>query len=942
MSTNKPKYKPIKLGSPGEEISKKDLHAVSQRFKNLHQFRLQRIQEYLSPRQQNFLDLLPLIFHLNHPLLPGFITSETPAGIPDYAANRKSIRAAKHFSKTFSYKRRALIDYSIYGIFLMGSVSSIAFSKTSDMDIWLCHQPELSTEELEELQSKATDVEKWAHSLDLEVHFFLVDSGEFMRGKDTPISTESSGATQHYLLLEEFYRTAIFIAGRIPVWWIVPPHEEKNYTNYVQHLKQKRFISANEIIDFGGFESVPPEEFISATLWHLYKSINSPYKSILKLMIMECYASEFPNPNWLCLDLKQSIYQGTFNIDYLDPYVQIYQKIEGYLKPAEDSDRLHLARQCFYLKIMGSERYVPDSPLKKQRELFLQNMAKKSAWPEATFSKFNDRRNWNILNAEREHITIINELNLCHRMISGFAGEHIQKNYQEHDDIKLIGRKLYSFLEKKPGKIEVITTRSTIHNKEKELSILEIPFAAGDLGWSLFLGNVKLYEQQKSQPIKKSWSLIEILSWLVINDFYDKKALIHFESSTHNISSSEIHKIVSDLRLFLNKRMDEASKTLDTYKQANNFTASLMFINLGLTLQEERGDGMLVISDRSDILSYGANRQNFVHSIDRISLSSWGEVITNQYRGIEGLFNCLAELINNHKPLTPSSLEISCYTPMRAASIIMRIKNIFATLVRLFSDTSNQQSPRYILPGKHSYYVFQRQENRLTFKVLDDDKALQDELASPQRLYSPVHMDDEVMKYSTPTFIFPFNLPQVIQVFFEAKDSSVDIFILDEKGSLFYQSHENAIPNNLLTAHSEFLETLINRGMLEHAKAIEYYEIYKNSKGFPGCNRIELKAAPIRQYFDLRITGKELSSGQVIYTIYCNGMEFSTMEHGNHVFKSTAEYIYLHRQNHHHYPIHITDIDVPLSVLGITATEEKQSTHFLQHKKKIEERLNDL
>ena len=74
----------IKLGSPGEEISKKDLHAISQRFKNLHLFKLQRIQQFLRVRQQVFLELLALTFHQNHPLLPGYISSNTPAGIPDF------------------------------------------------------------------------------------------------------------------------------------------------------------------------------------------------------------------------------------------------------------------------------------------------------------------------------------------------------------------------------------------------------------------------------------------------------------------------------------------------------------------------------------------------------------------------------------------------------------------------------------------------------------------------------------------------------------------------------------------------------------------------------------------------------------------------------------------------------------------------------------------
>ena len=115
-----------------------------------------------------------------------------------------------------------------------------------------------------------------ADSLNLEVHFFLINSEQFRSGKGTPISTESSGKTQHFLLLEEFYRTAIYVAGKIPAWWLVPPHEQHNYPAYVQHLLQKRFISQHDIIDFGGLHAIPVEEFVSATLWHIYKAIYSP------------------------------------------------------------------------------------------------------------------------------------------------------------------------------------------------------------------------------------------------------------------------------------------------------------------------------------------------------------------------------------------------------------------------------------------------------------------------------------------------------------------------------------------------------------------------------------------------------------------------------------------------------------------------------------------
>lgn len=99
--------------------------------------------------------------------------------------------------------------------------------------------------------------------------FFLVDAGQFVRGENTPISKESSGETQHYLLLEEFYRTSIYVAGRTPVWWLVPPDQERHYGQYVQHLLENRFVAEAEVLDFGDLNHMPTARFVSATLWHI-------------------------------------------------------------------------------------------------------------------------------------------------------------------------------------------------------------------------------------------------------------------------------------------------------------------------------------------------------------------------------------------------------------------------------------------------------------------------------------------------------------------------------------------------------------------------------------------------------------------------------------------------------------------------------------------------
>ncbi|MFE1817368.1 class I adenylate cyclase, partial [Metapseudomonas otitidis] len=75
-----------------------------------------------------------------------------------------------------------------------------------------------------------------------------------------------------------------------PLWWLVPVYEEHNYRAYTQTLLSKRFIRAEDDLDLGHLAHIPPGEFVGAGLWQLFKGIDSPYKSLLKLLLTEVYA----------------------------------------------------------------------------------------------------------------------------------------------------------------------------------------------------------------------------------------------------------------------------------------------------------------------------------------------------------------------------------------------------------------------------------------------------------------------------------------------------------------------------------------------------------------------------------------------------------------------------------------------------------------------------
>lgn len=929
------RFPPIHLGAPGEEISKKDLHAVAQRFKHFNQSRLQRVREFLQPRQHDFLHLLPLLFHQNHPLLPGFVSLETPAGIPDYAPSKQAIDTAKQFSKGFVYKRKALRNYPIHGIFLMGSVGSMAFSKNSDIDIWLCHQGDLSVIDIDELRQKTQLIEKWAASLKLEVHFFLVDSEQFRKGENTPLSAESSGETQHYLLLEEFYRTAIYIAGRIPVWWLVPPHQEKYYPAYVSHLLENRFIAETDVLDFGGLQDMPLSEFVSATLWHIYKSLSSPHKSLLKLFLMESYAVEFPEPKWLCASMKQAIYQGDFSVDMLDPYLLIYNKVDDYLSRCGSTRRLNLARECFQIKIMGSSSSALDAKTRLLHDNFMATIALRWQWPEDLLENLATQKFWDIKRATNEHAVIRDQLPQCLRIILKIT-ENPLEHPEQNADLKLLSRKLRAFLDLRPGKVEVLSTRSMVHSKPDVWTIAEVTQDDAAAVWCLFDGRMSALPNDTEVAIKKSDSLLELLCWAVVNGLYKRDVNLQVFRHTPTISVNELKRLLEELQAFLSKYFPAKETGLEVYKELNRLLSSVLLVNWGESLSIDSNPEQFMMSERSDPLSYGESHHCFVQGIQKLSVSSWGEVTVQHYSGIEGIFDCLSEVFNQSTlPLSSASLQVLCYTHARGRSIALRIETIFKRLLDCFAKHPLQSANRYLLAAASGFCCFRFQNNALSYYFLENNTQLLQELSSPQSQFSPVVFDDYVLDQTFIPFLYQHNQVDTLQIFYHPTNKNVGIYIIDEKGSLFVRQHSGANPQHILVHYNVFIKTLQLQAKLPETVVIKCYEIQKNSAGVVSCHAVQVKQGSTVLDLRVRIVSDGRLNGQAIY---CNERKF-TITNGES-YQAVKNHILSFRKSHENYPFHVTEIDVPYELLGIKHFDQAQSLHYLNYKQKVEDKLN--
>ncbi len=930
------KTRAIHLGVPGEDIDRRDLATVARRFRNLHRLQLQRIQDCQTPRQREFLDLLPLLFHSNHPNLPGFTTLDTPAGLPDYQPGRNALRCAAKLSKSFEHRSRALHEYPIHALYLMGSVGSIAYSRKSDLDIWLCHGPDLEPSRLDDLRRKAAAIEKWAVSLGLEAHIFFIDTERFRQGLGTPISTESCGSVQHHLLLEEFYRTSLWLAGRIPGWWLVPPEQEDSYAEYLRHLRDNRFVNSGDLIDFGGLEQVRVDEFLGGALWHLHKAIVAPHKSLLKLLLMESYAAEYPRIEWLCTRLKAAVYGGKPDVDELDSYLLMYRKVERYLLGRGEAERLDLARQCFYLKINGLLAVATASSAEKSlRREILGGMVEDWRWPPRRVRELEQRRHWKIVAALEEQKIVGRELSLSYQGMRRFALEHSEGESPAGEEIRLLGRRMSAALERKPGKVEKLNLDGGDRIEPEDYSLHEIRLADGEPGWVLSMGRARLAGTDRPM-LKKTRSLLEILTWLVLNGLYRPAMNPYLESSGSAFGPSELRQALDALAGFLKAPRDE-SETLAEYALPPRAVAAALFVNLGTDADSQRRDGLRMASSRYDAFSYGYERTNLIGRVDALILTSWRETLVHQYRGLAGLFDCLVDLINESSA-EELSFTCFCFSSVRARTIANRVERLYRDLAEIFGRAA--EPSRYLVRGGQAYFLFERGPLGLGYREISDEERLYAELAVPRALFSPLAFDPHIVAEQDPLpSIYRRNRPGAIQVFCLPEAGQVRVFILDERGSLFCRVHESLSSQTVLGPYAAFLGAVLQRYVLA-AAGIEYYLVEREASGEYTVRPVGFQVEPAAKMLEVRVFAQEIAPGRAAYTIFCNDTEYSSMETGQDVFAQAAERILGLRRSGQRYPIYITDIDVPLTILGVETPEQLQTVHFMQFKRKIEQRLN--
>ncbi|MCG8613325.1 MAG: class I adenylate cyclase, partial [Pseudomonadales bacterium] len=929
-----------------------------QRFLDINQVRLQHTRASLSTRQQVILDILPLLFHVNHPLLPGFSSRECPYKLANYEPDEEALFAAQRYSKTFKYREEPRHSPEITGIFLMGSTGTIAHSEQSDMDVWLCHEDDLDAAALTCLQTKAESISAWADELGLELHFFLMNDTAFRnRAQDSRVDSESSGSAQHFLLLDEFYRTSLYLCGKYPLWWLIPPDLEQDYATWADRLITQRFIKGEEYLDFGGLSSIPKEELVGAGLWQLYKGIDSPYKSVLKLLLNEVYAQELPEKYPLSLEFKAKMYAGVNDTVDVDPYIMIYRRLEQYLGARSEKNRLTLVRKSFYLKIGEKLTHGRRERNVSWRRVAMQALVNDWGWQNKELTYLDKRQDWRVSQVLVERKSVVSELTHCYRFISQYARQNRLKAAINVEDMNLLGRKLYAAFQRKAGKLEFINPNIAPDITEESLGFHHASsqsWSADAKGWLLYKALENAADAAYFSALKRSTSLVELITWSHYNGLLGRSTRLGLLPGTSKVTLFELRSIIESLQQHIQVPFSAVAQA--RYKEQPYAMQIVLFINVGMDpLERYTAMGVHKLSSRNDSLGYSSVRDNLVLTLDQVTRNSWNEVLVNRYELGDTLIQCLknylAQLMSRSEGQPMPELSVKCFCQSRATAIARRVEELFVDVAEAFFGATGTLNTRYIIELDRRFFAIQFFDQQPRFTGFESIQDLLAYLSQPQREYTRLKLDRYALTdYKKIRAVCAQCEPDTVQVFFYPQHEDADVYILDEKGSLFAYNTPFYDIYSLLIPLQRFLLSIQDRRQMRQDINEVWMdsEIVMNELVFdPLSNSIVPSMVAVEDradagnYFEVQAIGNHELNGELEFDIFCDQQEFTTMEYGDRLIPAVAHFILSRRHKGERYPCYITDLGLPHDLDQHDYQSTLQTVQYLFYKQALESALNE-
>ena len=317
--------------------------------------RMREAIRYLPPEKFELFLKIPFLLHINGPGYPGFVSGKAKAhGIFQFEKSGFYSLAIKE--QIFPKSIQELVkveDPCIISLFHIGSLGTFTQSLGSDFDYWvMIDKKRFSNERYSSLKRKLDDIVKYSRErYSQEVTFFIMDHQQVKKNHYGGNDTSEVVTVPQIFLKEEFYRTYLMLAGKVPLWSVMP----QGVVNEMEQIKiATQILSMNDdVIDLGQVQSIWPADILKGLLWHICKSVEDPVKALIKATMVFSYGfGKTEHQTLLCENIKTGYKHAGIDDYAVDPYKAVFDRILAYHETC-DPKGIHLIKNAIFFRLCG-------------------------------------------------------------------------------------------------------------------------------------------------------------------------------------------------------------------------------------------------------------------------------------------------------------------------------------------------------------------------------------------------------------------------------------------------------------------------------------------------------------------------------------------------------------------------------------------------------------
>jgi len=815
------------------------IQTIIKRVDTLNQQRTERSLAVMDRQGQQVFHLIPTLLHFNHPCLPGYYDKSEAFGVYNYQPNDVQSDYIEQLSSQNETTIAAPESAEILALYTMGSTSSIGQSTSSDLDIWVCVSPKMDSETRAHLSNKCMLVTEWAKELGVEANFFLMDEERFRSNRSEEMTGDNCGSSQHLLLLDEFYRSAVRLAGQRLLWQIIPPEMEECYDEYVNQLCNSGYIDCKEWIDFGSLSRIPAEEYFGSNLWQLYKSIDSPYKSVLKAILLEAYSWEYPHTQLLSIDSKRRFFTYEPDLYSMDSYYLMLEKVTLYLTRIKDFKRLDLVRRCFYLKTHEKLSREPGAGSVEWRRQALGELVQSWGWSDETIQELDNRRNWKVEQVKIVHLGLLDALMLSYRNLIQFARRNDITSAISPQDISILARKLYAAFEVLPGKVTLLNPQISPDLHESDLSFIQVQKGKTNKpGWYLYKKPLVASELIGSKCLEHNEYLSKLVAWSFFNGLITESTRLHSVIRDANLDIDKFYQMVSDLRNTFSLR--KRRPTMQALGSPCEISQLAMYINFESDPTEKLNSRSMKVDVKNiDIFSFSDKQSCLVGSVDLVYRNSWHEVRTMHFTGETAILDSLKTILGkmHQDALPPESVDVFCYSKNLRGIIRNTVYQLLAECIEMRLKPVEKQNRRRFKAIKVADQVFGLffERRGVSLQKLENSVDFYKSISVNKLKGSPLSNLDKEQDYHLPDVIDSFASEGLVQFFFEDTKDGFNIYVLDEENGVEVYHQFNGGKDEMINNVNHFYTSSQQESMENHTlinfNLPQYYQIIHPEEG---------------------------------------------------------------------------------------------------------------